>query len=363
MLTPPVFNTRFKSRFAAAAQVLLILALSFGLAAPSQAQQDLARPVRLMTVEAESGGITRQFFGQVVARQTVDLAFQVGGQIVELPVIEGQQVAAGAMIAQLDLEPFELQLDQAQLQLEQAERTLARLNRLSGDTVSQVAVDDAETQQGLARIAVRNAEFSLDHATLTAPFTGLIAARNVANFTTVAAGTPIVRLHDMSDLRIEIDVPEILFQRAGEDADVTLFARFPVRDRLYPLEIREYDAEASAVGQTFRLTLGMDRPDGMNVLPGSSVTVFATIAEPGARLIIPATAVRIANDGTTQVMVFEPVGADTGAVTLRQVSLMPNRDGDFEVTQGLSEGDEIVTAGVYALQDGQNVRRFSGFAN
>ena len=249
------------------------------------------------------------------------------------------------------------------MQLEQAERTLARLNRLSGDTVSQVAVDDAETQQGLARIAVRNAEFSLDHATLTAPFTGLIAARNVANFTTVAAGTPIVRLHDMSDLRIEIDVPEILFQRAGEDADVTLFARFPVRDRLYPLEIREYDAEASAVGQTFRLTLGMDRPDGMNVLPGSSVTVFATIAEPGARLIIPATAVRIANDGTTQVMVFEPVGADTGAVTLRQVSLMPNRDGDFEVTQGLSEGDEIVTAGVYALQDGQNVRRFSGFAN
>lgn len=116
------------SRPACIGAAVLALVVTLGLPNPSLAQEqepEVVRPVRLMTVEAESGGLTRQFFGQVVARQSVDLALQVGGQVVELPVIEGQQVAAGAMIARLDLEPFELQLEQAELQLEQAERTLA----------------------------------------------------------------------------------------------------------------------------------------------------------------------------------------------------------------------------------------------
>lgn len=343
----------------------LLALVGLGLVTPNTAlaQDGAVRPVKLMTVEARSDGVTRQFFGQVVARETVDLAFQVGGQIEEFPVIEGQQIAAGSLIAHLDLEPFELQLDQANIQLDQAERTQARLNQLSGTAVSQVAVDDAETQVGLSRIAVRNAEYSLNHATLHAPFDALIAARNVANFTTVAAGTPIVRLHDMSDLRIEIDVPEILFQRAGGNAQVELLAKFPVREELYPLEIREYDAEASAIGQTFRLTLGMDRPEGLSVLPGSSVTVLATLADEGALPTIPATAIKIANDGTVQVMVFNATSDDEGTVSLREITVQPDRDGVFELVSGLEVSDEIVVTGVNALSDGQTVRRFTGFAD
>lgn len=325
--------------------------------------QDTPRPVKLITVSAENAGVTRQFFGQVVARQTVDLAFQVGGQITDFPVIEGQFIASGSLVAQLDLEPFHLQLAQANLQFEQAERTLERFNQLTGTAVSKVAADDAETQRGLAQIAVRNAENALGHATLAAPFDALVAARNVANFTTVGAGTPIVRLHDMSDLRIEIDVPEVLFQRAGQDADVQLFARFPVSDTLYPLGIREFDAEASAVGQTFRLTLGLDRPDGLNLLPGSSVTVLATLGTSNTDIIVPTTALRIANDGTVQAMIFTATDGDQGRVSIRPVEVTPNRDGKFIVTAGLEDGDEIVVTGVNGLSDGQLVRRFAGFAD
>ena len=72
--------------------------------------QDLPRPVKLMTVADQDHRVTRTFFGQVNGRQTVDLAFQVGGQIQDLPVIEGQFLSAGDMIAQLDMEPFALQL-------------------------------------------------------------------------------------------------------------------------------------------------------------------------------------------------------------------------------------------------------------
>ena len=334
-----------------------LIALVLILAAPAFAQ----KPVKLMTVNEADAGVTRQFFGQVVARQTVDLAFQVGGQIVEFPVIEGQTIPEGDLIARLDLETFELALDQARLQKDQADRTVARFEQLSGNTVSQVTIDDAITQAGLAEIAVRNAEYSLDHATLHAPFDALVATRDVANFTTIAAGTPVVRLHDMSELRIEIDVPEILFQRAGEDPDVEVFATFPTSPQQIPLEVREFNAETSAVGQTFRLTFALSPPEEIRVLPGSSATVSATLKMGLGGIDVPSTALKTATDGAVSVLVYEPAGAAEGTLSNRAVTVVPGPDGGFIVTDGLANGEEIVAAGVNALEDGQAVRRFTGY--
>jgi len=321
------------------------------------------RLAKIMQVEPINGDVTRQFFGHVVAKETVDLAFQVGGQIVELPLIEGEPIAKGTMVAQLDLEPFELSLDQARVQLEQSQRTFDRLQKLQGGSVSQVAVDDADTAVKLADITERNAERSLENATLLAPFDALVASRNVANYSTIAAGTPIARLHDMSDLRIEIDVPEILFQGAGRDPDIRLWAQFPTNETEYPVAPREFNAETSQVGQTFRITLGMVPPEGLVVLPGSSVTVFAQI-ETGQDVIrIPASAIMTANDGSAKVMVFEPSGADEGTVRAQPVTIEPDMNGEVIVTSGLEPGVEIIVSGASQLADGDPVARFTGFTN
>ena len=338
---------------------LFFLALCFNptLALASESEPRVAF---ITEVRAGSDGVTRQFFGSVVARQTVDLAFQVGGQIVELPAQEGEFIPEGGLVAALDLEPFELQLRQAELQFEQAERTFARLEQL-GATVSQAQKDDAETQVGLARVALRNAEVALENATLTAPFTALVASRNVANFTTIGAGTPVVRLHDMSELRVEIDVPEVLFQQAGDDADIRLEARFPTSESTYPLEVREFNAEASNVGQSFRATLALASDERVNALPGSSVTVLATIFQDDPEILIPPTAIRLKNDGSATVMRFVPGEGTTGTVEETPISVSASRGGLVQVTEGLSVGDEIVRTGAEALSDGQTVRRFEGY--
>ena len=341
----------------------LMAAMATVVATAQEAPTEVIRPVRLMTVTSNSDGVTRQFFGQVVAAQTVDLAFQVGGRIVDFPVLDGQEIPEGSLIAQLDLETFELQRDQALVQQDQAQRTLTRLTQLQGSSVSQVSVDDAETQVALAEIAVRNAEYALEHATLVAPFDALVASRNVANFTTIGAGSPVVRLHDMSELRIEIDVPEVLFQQAGQNPNVELWAQFPVSGATHPLTIREFVAEASAVGQTFRLTLAMPRPDNSAIYPGSSATVFARLAPDHPALIIPASAIHTGNDGAVSVLRFVPGEDGLGTVELVAIEIEPARDGGFVVTAGLQEGDEIVTTGVNALEDGLTVRRFTGFGN
>ncbi|MEM1007040.1 MAG: efflux RND transporter periplasmic adaptor subunit [Pseudomonadota bacterium] len=340
-----------------------VLGVVLTLLASSAAAQDTAKPVKLMALHETAPGFSRQFFGRVAARQTVDLAFQVAGQILEMPVTEGFVIPKGELIAQLDREPFQRRYDRAVLQKDQADRTLARLSRLRGTAASQVAVDDAETAAQLADIAVRDALYDLEQATLSAPFDALVSSRAVESFTTISAGAPIVRIHDMSELRIEVDVPEILFQRSGQEDDITITAKFPVSDEVFPLEIREFDAESSSVGQTFRIQFGLTPPEGLQILPGSSVTVNVQVQDNRTGIVVPATAIVADAQGALGVMVFSPVGADEGTVRRVPVTVEPTQSGGVRVLTGLSDGDEIVVAGGSVLVDGQTVRRFTGFAN
>lgn len=329
----------------------------------SLAQDSVARPVKLAKLEPTDRVLTRQFFGSVTARQTVDLAFQVSGQIQDFPVLEGAPVAKGALIAELDLEPFKRMLDQARVQKDQADRALDRFNQLSSSAVSQVSIDDAKSAADLAALSVSEAEYALEQATLSAPFDGLVASRNFANFSTVSAGTPVVRLHDISEWRVEIDVPEVLFRSAGEDPDLNLVGRFTETDRTIPLEIREFTAEASSVGQTFKITLAMLEEPGPGVLPGSSITVIAGLNTASQQAIIPASAVVIDDAGETSLMIFESDDGQNGVVRQMGVALETNNDGEFILRQSLGDGIEIVVAGANSLSDGQPVRRFLGFSN
>ncbi len=267
-------------RLALSASLALGLGLSVSL--PAAAQDATAttapRPVKLLTVQTGTTLPTRHFFGKVVARQTVDLAFQVSGEVVEFPVREGERVEQDQMIAALDMEIFQLQAEQAQLQLDQATRTLNRLNKLAGSSVSQVTIDDAETAKLLADVALRQAEYNIEHAVLLAPFDGTVALRHTEEHNTVSAGMPVVRLHDMSEIRVEIDVPEVLFQQTKDEDALSILARFPAQpDRQYPMTLREFDAQASDAGQSFRVTLGMEAVAGLKLLPGSSVDVSVSL--------------------------------------------------------------------------------------
>lgn len=325
-------------------------------------QEMTDRPVKLMTLMAQQNAINREFYGQVVARQTVDLAFQVGGQVVDLQVVEGTRLATGDLIARLDLDTFQLRLDQAKLEKEQADRRLDRQQALSRAAVSEASLEDAQTAANLAGIAVRDAELALERATLTAPFDALVASREIANYTTVQAGTPVVRLHDMSETRIEIDVPELLFRRTQEQSDVELSAVFPGRTDEIPLVLREYEAETSPVGQTYTVTLALENGDP-SILPGASATVIARLQQSDRVVLVPPSAVVIAPDRSTSVMVFEPMGEASGTVRRMAVDLRTLENGALALETPLSEPIEIVAAGANRLEDGQAVHRFAGFGD
>ncbi|MFX0546325.1 efflux RND transporter periplasmic adaptor subunit [Roseovarius sp. S1116L3] len=346
----------------------VLLSLMAVLASPAIAQEGSEaaerppRPVKLMTLEKGAGMMEREFYGRVRARETVDLAFQVSGQVTQFPVAEGASLEKGDLIAQLDLTAFEREVARAQVDLEKAQRDVERLSKLAGSAVSEVEVRNARTTADLARIRAEEAQEALEDATLTSQFDALVARREVANFTTVAAGEPVVLLHDMSELRVDVSVPEVLFRR-GRSQEVAFSATFPGTDESFPLVLREFEAETADVAQTYEITLGFPGDVPEWVLPGASVTVTARADRmEGDQMLVPDTALTFDADRQPGLMVFDPAeeGADQGTVVWTPVTIQMRDDTRVHVTEGPEPGIEIVAAGAAQLRDGQKVRRFKG---
>lgn len=323
----------------------------------------IIRPVKVATLAVEAERPTRRFFGRIVARSTVDLAFQVGGEITVFGIEEGERVPAGAVLAQLDLEPYELALRSAELALEQADRAYQRLERLGPQTTSQASIDDAETARDLAAVTKRQAERDLENATLTAPFDLLAASRYVDAFTTIQPGQQIIRVHDMGELRIDINVPEIIFRSAQGPEDFNLYAELVGDDATYPLIPREFNAETSEIGQSFVITLAFAGEADSRLLPGATVTVVAEPVIKSPAIYLPAAAVIIDPDQSLHVMVYEPIEAEPGYGVARKTAIeIETGEGQrLKVVSGVAPGDHIVAAGPGQVDDGEKVRRFEGF--
>ncbi|MGC3940871.1 efflux RND transporter periplasmic adaptor subunit [Roseobacter sp. EG26] len=320
--------------------------------------------VKIIAPEDIKSGITRRFFGRIAARETVDLSFEVGGRLVMLPVIEGETIAQGTVVAALDTEKFERAVVRAELTLQQARRESERADQLARSNVtSAVRAEDAATARDLAEVALRDARDDLEETTLRTPFTALVADRIAANFTNISPGQPILRLHDMSEIRVQIDVPERLFLSGIPPEAVSFTGSVPQVPDPIPLELKEYEAQTEAIGQTFLVSLSLPNRDIPNLIPGASMTVTATVdvdyAQPGRAL--PATALLLGNDRKADVMVFEPESetSDYGIVRIQPVDVISLAGTDLRVT-GLPEDALIVGAGVHLLQDGQKVRRYTG---
>ena len=87
---------------------------------PPTPESQAIRPAKLHSVTDARQTIKRDFVGKVEALRVVDISFEVAGPLVELPILEGQEIAAGALLAALDPRDFELAVKEAEVQVKLA---------------------------------------------------------------------------------------------------------------------------------------------------------------------------------------------------------------------------------------------------
>jgi len=116
-----------RSRRLASSFVLSMVSLSAACSRQETDRPETIRPVKTIAVAGATEPDTHTFPGRVDASRQVQLAFQVPGVLVHLPVKEGQRVTKGEIIAQLRRDEFQARLDTAQAQLDQAKANLGAL--------------------------------------------------------------------------------------------------------------------------------------------------------------------------------------------------------------------------------------------
>lgn len=321
---------------------------------PAIAEQ-ASRPAKLFRVTAEPAVVQHEFVGRVEAAQTVDVSFEVGGELVELPVRQGQALRPGALVAALDPLDFDLAVQEAEVQLRLARQDLERKETLLRDrSVSQSAVDDARAQFELTQIRLSQARKRQADARISAPFAAYVTRRFVDNHTRVRSGEVIARLLDLTELKIVVSVPEELMATVSEDRVVAVSARFGfLPDEVFPLTYRDNAGEANDVAQTYDVSFTMARPQRWNILPGMTASVRLELTESvNPAVTIPVNALLGDAAGGFFVWVYEP---QTSKVIRRAVQAGALLAQGIVIDSGLADGELVVTAGASQLQPGMRI--------
>jgi HlyD family secretion protein len=335
--------------------------------------------------------------GTVQAFDLLSISPQVNGlQIRQLLVREGDAVGSGQVLATLDDATLQADLRQAQAQLTVAQaqvtqrranlaqaqatlveaqqnlertQTLADRGAISQQELTRQQTQVLTTQEavGLARAEVESAEAGvrsqqaaidrlqtqLSQTTVRAPVAGIVAERRATVGDVSAPGTPILTLIQNNQLELAAEVPQAQLDQVALGAPVAITSTADPRIQLQGT-VRSIDPIVNATTRTATVNITLPASDLLR--PGLFLRGdITTNSRQG--LTIPATALQPQPDGTTQVFVL--IGDNQ--VTARPVELgnriaaNGNTAAQVEVLQGLQVGEQVVTAGVGFLQDGDGV--------
>ena len=290
-------------------------------------------PVTVQTSTVRKGPITRKVTaaGKLQAATQVKLSSNLSGDLLDLPVREGDKIKKGQYIGRIDSRRYEAQLHQreameqsarSELSLEEvnlakSEADLKRMERLvKADSASTAELERsvAERDGALARVQaakdrVRSATASLSEAryllsftTLTAPIDGILTSRLKQVGERVRGSDfnedPIVIIATLSsmEMKVEVGEHEVVHLHEGDPAEIEVDA-FP--DRKFPAQVIEIaknatvkNAGTEAEVTTFpvRIALTVNVP---GALPGMSGQASISTETHDQALIVPLQAVTV----------------------------------------------------------------------
>jgi RND family efflux transporter MFP subunit len=302
----------------------------------------------------------------------VELHAKVSGYLAQINVDIGDRVREGQVLAQLDAPDVVAQLNSAIASEEKAAATctnahltLARLNgvrRQNASLISQQDIDnaDASDRTATAALAVARADRErfqtmVDYLRITAPFNGVVTRRNADPGALIQAGTasatqslPLVQLSDNYKLRLDFEVSVGLVHQihVGDTVEVRVDS---AGGKVYSGTISRRAEKVD--GRTRTMTAEVDVPNPeLELVPGMYATVLLRLDRHPGALSIPIESVA-SSDQRSSVLV---VNADN-QVEERAVTLGLETPGNYEVLNGLKEGELVVVGNRAQTRAGQKV--------
>lgn len=316
------------------------------------------RPAKLMKVGESSGQKMLTFPAVIQAKQSSELAFQVGGVIIDMAVTEGLAVEKGQLLAQLDSRDYVAKLDVAKAQYEIADAEYTRaLALIDSNVISKSEVAKRKADYEVAKSQLASAQKALDDTTLRAPFAGRIARVLFREDESTKSGDEAFILLSLDHLEAKIDMPssEIVYGRERKNTEISAYVLLDAAPE-YRIKamFKEVALEADRESQTYEVIFGFDSIEELTILPGMSATVYINEFEPESapRVTVPLSAI----GSDADINFVWVVDVETMQVAKRIVVLESGIGEEFKVLSGLELGETIVVAGISTLIEGAVVR-------
>lgn len=331
----------------------LILSACVMLAACSESKKEQATPPSVYVTTVGEGSAVAgnsSFSGHVVDDNSVSLGFKTAGQIKRILVHEGQHVAKGQLLAELDNSDYKLGVEAVQSQYDQLAAEVARAKRLY-EKKSMTTNDYEKAVAGLHQLGVQLQvnKNKVAYTRLYAPASGIIGSVNFSPAEMVDAGTAVFTLINSSPLEVECDIPASVYNQLKSYSNFTCT---PANGgESYPLRVLSVVPKADG-NQLYKLRLGFASHPGKDITAGVNVSVNAHCSAESADITVPASAVFLQN-GKEAVWVLK----SDSTVVARNVGVGEAPvNGQLPVVSGLSAGEKVVSAGVSALHQGERVK-------
>jgi len=372
-----VSRRRFWSRVAIAGAIVVLAAFFFwrrdGAGAKAARDRPAARAVPVVTATAHPGDMPVYLngLGTVTALNTVTVRSRVDGQLLSVNYREGQLVAKGAVLAQIDPRPFQVQLLQAEGQRAKDEATLKNaqldLERyrvlVAQDSIPRQQLDTqlATVNQLKAtlesdRAQIESAKLNLTYSQIAAPIAGRVGLRlvDVGNMVHATDPNGLVVITQLDPIAVTFTIPSdqlppvIQKVRRGQRLPVEAWDR-EIQNRLAAGVLEAVDNQIDEATGTVRLKALFANPDRA-LFPNQFVNARMLLDALHQVVIVPTAALQHGQQGT-YVWVLGP----DGAAQMRTVEVLHTEGDQSGVRQGLAAGDVVVTEGVDNLQPGTKV--------
>lgn len=313
--------------------------------AESSVQPPVARVVRVVPAERADRPVVTEVVGSVRAVRTTTVASLISGTVAEVRVGLGSSVRAGEVLVRLSAREIDARLEQARVMSASADPERDRAVHLRElQAISTAQYDAAMSQWNIARARQAEANAIAEHATLRAPFAGVITDKLANVGDTAMPGQTLLLLEAPGAFRFESRVPETLAAR-GLSIGTSVSIRLDGLERDIPGTIAEIQPAADEATRT-RL-MKIDLP----LVPGLRSGRF------GRLLLATGTSSAVSVPSAALVRRGQLEGlfvVDSGSARLRLVRTAREHAGLLEIASGLSGGERVVLAPV-DLIDGQTV--------
>jgi RND family efflux transporter MFP subunit len=319
-------------------------------------------PVAVVPVVSELTPRERIWDGTVEAINQSTVSAQTSGRVAEIGYDVNDFVPKGAVIVRFTdteqraaLRMSRAALEEAKARLDEAGQEFQRIKTMfENETVSKARFEQARAnhaaaaaRSNAAQSGVTTAEEQLEYTVVRAPFAGIVAKRFVEAGELVAPGQPIMSGLSLQSLRVNVDVPQSMFNPIREIGKAFIYAD---EQRIAAASLTFYPV-ADAVTNSFTVRVNLPE-DSATLFPGMFVKVGFVVGET-RRLLVPVEAVVRRSELTAVYILIDD------QVTLRQVRLGRRYDSRIEILAGIAENELVATdpvqAGIYLKEHAARV--------